>query len=139
MEQVSGRREARPSSWAVGFTFFAAFIMLMIGAFQVIAGLAAIFENEFFVVSQKYAFEVDVSAWGWIHLLIGLVVLSAGFGLFSGAVWARTLGVIMAVISAIANFLFLPFYPVGSILIIVIDVAVIWALTAHGRDIAANE
>jgi hypothetical protein len=139
MEQVSGRPEARPSSWAVGFTFFAAFIMLMIGAFQVIAGLAAIFENEFFVVSQKYAFEVDVSAWGWIHLLIGLVVLSAGFGLFSGAVWARTLGVIIAVISAIANFLFLPFYPVGSILIIVIDVAVIWALTAHGRDIAANE
>jgi hypothetical protein len=139
MEQVSGRRDARPSSWAVGFTFFAAFIMLMIGAFQVIAGLAAIFENEFFVVSQKYAFEVDVSAWGWIHLLIGLVVLSAGFGLFSGAVWARTLGVIIAVISAIANFLFLPFYPVGSILIIVIDVAVIWALTAHGRDIAANE
>jgi hypothetical protein len=139
MEQVSGRPEARPSSWAVGFTFFAAFIMLMIGAFQVIAGLAAIFENEFFVVSQKYAFEVDVSAWGWIHLLIGLVVLSAGFGLFSGAVWARTLGVIIAVISAIANFLFLPFYPVGSILIIVIDVTVIWALTAHGRDIAANE
>jgi hypothetical protein len=139
MEQVSGRPEARRSSWAVGFTFFAAFIMLMIGAFQVIAGLAAIFENEFFVVSQKYAFEVDVSAWGWIHLVIGLVVLSAGFGLFSGAVWARTLGVIMAIISAVANFLFLPFYPVGSILIIVIDVTVIWALTAHGRDIAANE
>jgi hypothetical protein len=139
MEQVSGRPEARPSSWAVGFTFFAAFIMLMIGAFQVIAGLAAIFENEFFVVTQRYAFEVDVSAWGWIHLLIGLVVLSAGFGLFSGAVWARTLGVIMAIISAVANFLFLPFYPVGSILIIVIDVTVIWALTAHGRDIAANE
>jgi hypothetical protein len=118
---------------------FAAFMMIMIGAFQVIAGLAAIFENEFFVVSQKYAFEVDVSAWGWIHLLIGLIILSAGFGLYSGAVWARTLGVIMAVISAIANFLFIPYYPVWSILIIVIDVTVIWALTTHGRDITANE
>jgi hypothetical protein len=139
MAQVSGGPGARPSSWAVGFTFFAAFMMIMIGAFQMIAGLAAIFENEFFVVTQKYAFEVDVTAWGWIHLLIGLLLLSAGFGLYSGAVWARTVGVIMAIISAIANFLFLPYYPVWSILMIVIDITVIWALTAHGRDITANE
>lgn len=139
MAQVSRGSGDRPSSWAVGFTMFAAFMMIMIGTFQVIAGLAAIFENEFFVVTQKYAFEVDVSAWGWVHLLLGLIILSAGFGLYSGAVWARTLGVIMATISAIANFLFIPYYPVWSILIIVIDVTVIWALTAHGRDITANE
>lgn len=138
MEQVSGRTDVGRSSWAVGFIFFAAFMMIMAGAFQAIAGLAAIFENEFFVVTQRYAFEFDVSAWGWIHLLIGIVILSAGFGLFSGAVWARSLGVIMAIISAIANFLYLPHYPVGSILIIVIDVAVIWALTAHGRDVAVD-
>jgi hypothetical protein len=122
----------------VGFTFFAAFMMMMIGAFQSIEGLAAIFKNEFFVVSERYAFKVDATTWGWIHLLMGLIILAAGFGLFSGAVWARAIGVSMAVISAIANFLFLPYYPVWSILIIILNVTVIWALTAHGRDVTRD-
>ena len=78
----------------------------------------------------------DVTAWGWIHLIAGIVVLLAGFALFSGAVWARTVGVILALVSAIANFAWLPYYPVWSILIIAVDIAVIWALTVHGRDIA---
>jgi hypothetical protein len=124
------------SAWGVGFTIFAAWIMIIIGIFHAIAGLAAIIENEFFVTTRNYVFEFDVTAWGWIHLIAGLIVLFAGFGLFSGAVWARSVGVIMAAISAIANFAFIPYYPVWSIVIIALNVAVIWALTAHGRDIA---
>jgi hypothetical protein len=70
-----------------------------------------------------------------IHLVAGVIILLAGFGLFSGAVWARTVGVTLAVLSAIANFLTIPYYPLWSILIIALDIFVIWALTAHGRDV----
>jgi hypothetical protein len=126
---------ARPSGWATGFTIFAAWMMIMIGFFQAMAGLAAIIENEFFVATRNYLFEFDVTAWGWIHLIAGIIVGIAGFGLFSGAVWARTIGVIMAVITAIANFGFIPYYPVWSIVIIALCVTVIWALTVHGRDV----
>jgi hypothetical protein len=128
--------DARPvSGTAVGFTIFAAVMMMMIGGFHVIAGLTALFENEFFVVSPNYVFEFDVTTWGWIHLIGGMIVVAAGFGLLNGQVWARSIGVIIAVVSALANFLWLPYYPVWSALIIVVDVLVIWALTVHGRDI----
>lgn len=125
----------RGSGVAVGFTFFAAMMMMMIGAFHAIAGLAGIIENEFFVATPNYIFEFDVSAWGWIHLIVGVVVLLAGISLISGAVWARTVGVTLAVVSAIANFAFIPVSPVWSIVIIALNVTVIWALTARGRDV----
>ena len=129
--------EARSRSGAaVGFTYFAAIVMFMVGTFHAIAGFAGILENEFYVATRNYVFEFDATAWGWIHLIAGLVVIFAAAGLFSGAVWARTVGVTMAVISAIANFGFIPYYPVWSIVIIALDIAVIWALTAHGRDVA---
>jgi hypothetical protein len=132
--------EARSRSGAaVGFTYFAALIMIMVGTFHAIMGFAGILENEFFVVTRNYVFEFDATAWGWIHLIAGLVVVFAAVGLFNGSVWARTVGVTMAVISAIANFGFIPYYPVWSIVIIALDVAVIWALTAHGRDISASQ
>jgi hypothetical protein len=133
-----GMAERTPKRWsgaAVGFTVFAALMMIVIGAFHAMSGLVGIIENEFFVATPNYIFEFDVTTWGWIHLILGIVVLIAGISLFSGAVWARTFGVFLAVLSAIANFAFIPYYPVWSIVIIALDVAVIWALTAHGRDI----
>lgn len=127
--------ETHPSSWAIGFTGFAAFMLIIVGFFQIIAGIAAISNNAYFVVSADYIFKFSVATWGWIHLIAGIVVLLAGLGLFTGAMWARVIGVIVAVLSIIANFMFLPYFPVMSILIIAVDVAVVWALTAHGRDI----
>jgi hypothetical protein len=133
---TSTERQAPPTSdWAVGFTIFAAFMMILIGAFQSIQALAALFENEFFVATRNYVYEFDLTAWGWTHLIVGVILIACGIGLFSGSVWARTVGVIVAVLSGLANFLFLPYYPVWSILIIALDVTVIWALTAHGRDV----
>ena len=108
---------------------FAGVIMITVGIFQVIAGLAAIFEDEFFVVSPNYVFEVDTTTWGWIHLLLGLVVAFAGYALFAAKTWARVVGVTLATLSAIANFFFIPFYPFWAIVIIALDVWVIWALT----------
>lgn len=124
-------------SWAaVGVTMFAALMMMLIGVFHAIAGLAGIFENEFYAVTPNYVFEFDVTAWGWIHLIWGIIVIVAGFSLLGGAVWARTIGVALASLSALANFAFIPYHPVWSFVIIALDVAVIWALTVHGRDIA---
>ena len=118
----------RPSGWAIGFVVFAAVMMVLVGTFQVIAGVAAIFEDEFFVVGPNYVYDVDVTAWGWIHLILGVVIFLAGIALFTGAVWARIIGVVLAGLSMIANFIWLPYYPVWSIVVIAIDIAVIWAL-----------
>ena len=130
-------QEREPSGWAIGWITFAAFMMIMIGAFHVIAGLVAIIDDNFYVVGKAYVFQFDTTTWGWIHLLLGIVVGLAGISLFSGAIWARTVGVIMALISAIAAFAWLPYYPVWGIIIIAMAVSVMWALTAHGRDLQA--
>lgn len=127
--------DKQPSGWAVGWTAFAAITMIMAAIFWAISGLVALFNSEFYVVTQRWIFEFDVSTWGWIHLIIGIIVGFAGFFLFKGAVWARTVGVIIAVISGIVAFTWLPYYPIWAIIYIVVSVAIIWALTVHGRDI----
>jgi hypothetical protein len=128
-----------PSGWAVGWIAFAGVMMLIQGVWWVIAGLVALFNDEFFVVTPEYILQFDATTWGWIHLLVGLLVLGAGAAVFSGAVWARTVGVIMAIIAALVAFAWLPWYPLWATLLIVISVSVIWALTAHGRDVTALE
>jgi hypothetical protein len=131
----AGRAGEATSGWAVGFILFAAIMMIMAGIFQAIAGLVAIFENEFYVATRNYLFQFDATSWGWIHLILGLIVAFAGWGLLSGRTWARVVGITLAVLSATANFLFIPYYPFWSLLIITLDVFVIWAIAAHGRDI----
>ncbi len=126
----------RSSSAAVGWTMFAGVMMILIGSFHAIAGLSGILKDNFYAVTPNYLFEFDSTTWGWIHLLGGIIVVLAGLFVFKGAVWARAVGVLVAAISALANFAWIPIYPLWSIVIIAIDVAVIWALTIHGRDIA---
>jgi hypothetical protein len=120
-------------AWAMGAILFAAVMMMMSGAFQAMTGLVALFENEFYVTTPNYLFQFDATTWGWIHLLIGAVVVLAGFGVMRGNLAARILGIALAVVSAIANFMFIPYYPFWSIAIIALDVFVIWALAAHGH------
>jgi len=139
-EQTPGygsRVREEPPGWAMGFIVFAAVMMMMTGVFQALAGLAAIFENEFYVAARNYLYEVDVTAWGWIHLILGVVVALAGFALLSGATWARVVGITLAALSAIANFLFIPYYPFWSLLIIALDVFIIWALAVYGGRVRA--
>ena len=114
---------------------FAAIVMMVAGVFQAIEGLIALFKDTFYVVGQEWIFSFDVTTWGWIHLVVGLVVAVAGYFVLTGAVWARAVGVGVAALSALLNFVWLPYYPVYSLLIITLDVLVIWALTAHGRDV----
>jgi len=126
----------QPSGWAVGVTAFAGIVMFLLGGLWIIAGIVAIVNDDFYVVTQEWIFEFSTTAWGWTHLILGIVVVLAAGGLFSGAVWARTVGVILAVISALVAFAWLPYYPVWAILILSVAVVTIWALTIHGRDIA---
>jgi hypothetical protein len=110
--------------------------MIMVGIWQALEGLIGIFENEFYVATRNYLFQFDATTWGWIHLILGLLVAFAGWGLLSGQTWARVVAIILAVLSAIANFLWLPYYPFWALLIIAVDVFVIWAIAAHGREAA---
>ncbi|NUU19682.1 hypothetical protein HP550_20765 [Cellulomonas humilata] len=123
------------SGFAVGVTVFAATMLMVTGAFQVMQGLVAIFDDTFYVVGQEWIFSFDVTTWGWIHTIVGVVVVLAGIFVLGGAVWARTVGVIVACVSAVVTFAWLPYYPVWSVVIIAIDVLVVWALTVHGRDV----
>ena len=120
------------SGWAVGGITFAGVIMILVGSFQTIAGLVAIIDDDFYVVAQNYTFDVDTTAWGWIHLLLGILILLAGFALFAGSAWAAVTAVVLAVLSAIANFFFIPYYPFWSLLMIALAVWVIWSLTRPG-------
>ena len=128
--------QQEPSGWAIGWTFFAAFMMILVGGFQMIAGFAAILNDDRFVATEDLVFKFSTNQWGWIHLILGLVILLAGLALFKGAVWARTVGVIMAVLAGLSAFAYIPIYPVWGIMIGAVAIAVIWALTAHGRDVA---
>ncbi|WP_198679168.1 DUF7144 family membrane protein [Thermomonospora amylolytica] len=126
------------SAWAVGFAFFAACVMVLSGVFGAIAGFAAILENQVYTFRGDYVFRWDLTTWGWIHLLVGIFVAAAGFAVFTGQMWARTVGIVLAGLSAVVNFMFLPYYPVWSLLIIALDIVVIWALTVYSRQAAES-
>ena len=120
------------SGWAIGGLTFAATMLVLIGIFQVIAGLVAIFNDDFYVLTQNYTFDLDTSGWGWIHLIIGIAVILVGYFLYAGATWAGVTAIVLAVLSAVSNFFFIPYYPFWSILVIALAVWVIWALTRPG-------
>ncbi len=126
------------SGVAVGFTYFAAIMMMLSGGFEILQGLSAIIKKNLYVVNKDYIYKINVNGWGWIHLILGVIVLLAGIALLGGALWARIVGIAMAALIAIANFLWLPYYPVWAIVLIALNVVVIWALAAHGRDVAAD-
>jgi len=124
------------SGWATGWASFAGIMLIVVGFFHAFVGLVAIVDDTFYVVGRQWVFEFDVTAWGWIHLIGGAIVVASGFGIFTGNVAARTVGVAVATVSALVNFAWLPYYPVWSVLMIALAIAVIWSLTVHGRDIA---
>ncbi|MFC7528676.1 hypothetical protein [Actinoplanes sp. GCM10030250] len=124
-----------PTGW-VGMVVFAGVMLLMLGSFQAIEGFVALFRDDFYVTTNNgLVIPMDFSAWGWTHLTIGLITALAGFGVLYGKMWARVVGIVIAVISALANLAFLPAYPIWSTIVIAIDVLVIYALTAHGREV----
>jgi hypothetical protein len=128
----SSRDVPEVSGWAVGGITFAGTMLIMIGIFQVIAGLVALFNDEFFVLTENYTFDLDVSAWGWIHLVLGVALVLTGYFLYAGAPWAGVAALVLAVLVAIQNFFFIPYYPFWSIVVIALACWVIWSLTRPG-------
>ncbi|WP_432937022.1 DUF7144 family membrane protein [Kribbella sp. CA-253562] len=130
-----GVQPTRMTGW-VGWIAFAGVMMTLLGTFHVMQGLVALFKDEYFLVGQsELTIHIDYTAWGWIHIVGGLVVAAAGFALFAGKVWARVVGVVVAMVSAIVNAGFLAAYPIWSVTMIAIDLLVIWALTVHGHEV----
>ena len=120
------------SGWAAGGIAFAATMAVLVGTFQILQGLVAVLNDDFFVITRNYTFDLDTSAWGWIHMIIGVVMLGIGFGLYTRALWAVIGGIGIAMLSALANFFFIPYYPIWALLLIAIDAWIIWSLTRPG-------
>jgi uncharacterized membrane protein len=132
MSDPQNRSDQPLSGWAVGGVGFAACMLVLIGAFQIVDGLAAIIDDEFFVVGKHYAFDLDTTIWGWIHLVLGILLVLTGFSLFGRRTWAGVAALCLVLLSAFMNFFFIPYYPLWSILVIALDVWVVWSLTRPG-------
>ncbi|HET6668325.1 MAG TPA: hypothetical protein VFG98_13695 [Intrasporangium sp.] len=136
-EDERRRRHPEPTGWT-GWIAFAGLMMIMLGAFHAIAGLVGLFKDEYFLVGKDgLVVTLDYTAWGWVHLILGVVVGLAGAGLLAGQTWARVVAVILALISAVVNLGFLSAYPIWSAIMIAVDILVIYAVTAHGREMQA--
>jgi hypothetical protein len=131
-QQTYGRDTER-TGWT-GWISFAGVMLILAGSLGLIFGIIAAVNDKWVVFGNRGAVSLDISTWGWIHIIVGAIVLLAGFGVFTGNILARIIGVLVALASLILNFLWLPVYPVWSVIIITIDVLVIWALTAHGSE-----
>jgi hypothetical protein len=128
-------RVSRTNPWATGFALTAGVFMVVSGVSQALVGIAAIANDEVYLPVDGYTYGVDLTAWGWIHLVFGIVVLLTGFAVVRGRDWARAVGIGLVSLSMIANFLFIPYYPLWSLLLIALDAVVIWALAAtSGRQ-----
>jgi hypothetical protein len=120
------------SAWVM----FAGVIMAILGAFHVIDGLTAIFNDEYYVVGKSgLVLELDFTAWGWAHVVLGVLLFVAALSLLSGHMYGRIAGVTVATLSAIVNLTFLAAYPVWSVIMIAMDIIVIYAIVVHGREL----
>ncbi len=132
--QVQPTGPDQPTGW-VGWVLFAGIMLFMVGTFQAIAGLVALFNHDYYLVTaSKLVVHMNFTAWGWIHLVLGVVALFAGYGVMVGQMWARVFGIAVAFLSAVANLMFIGAYPVWGAIMITVDVLVIYALAVHGRE-----
>jgi hypothetical protein len=128
---TASRADTGSSGWAGGLSAFAGALMILIGFFQFFEGLAAVIKDQYYVLGPHYAYKIDTTAWGWIHLVWGVILFAAGIGVLAGRTWARLVGITVALISAFMQFLYIPYYPLWSVLIIALDIACIWALATY--------
>jgi len=130
--------ESEISGW-VGWIVFAGTMMMILGVFHMFEGLIALFRHSYIAFpTSGLTVQVSYAQWGWLQLLAGVVVFLAGLGLFTGRLWARTLGVIVVSISAMVNFAWANIYPFWSLTLLAVDFLVLYAIIAHGSEMKAN-
>lgn len=125
---VTDDREA--TGWAGGLVMFAGILMVVAGIWHALAGIAALVNDKLYISTPDYVYSLDLTGWGWAHLVLGGLVALTGGAVLRGLMWGRIAGIALVVLSLVANFLFIPWYPIWSLVIIALDVAVIWALAA---------
>jgi hypothetical protein len=125
--ETSGAKE----NWAAGAVAAAGILLLMAGAWQILMALSALVNDKLFVVGVEYLWKFDLTAWGWIHLVLGALLILTGIFVLRGAAWAAFTGILLAGLSALANFMWLPYQPIWGIVIIALDVLIIWALATR--------
>ncbi|WP_456825415.1 DUF7144 family membrane protein [Cellulomonas sp. P5_E12] len=125
----------RVTAW-VGWVWFAAFAILVAGLLNVVSGLVAIFSPKTVLSWTRDGIAVvDVSTWGWVHLVLGVLLVLAGFALFAGSWWARLVAAVLVIINLVAQFVSLPITPWWSLVVIALDLVILWALTVHGDEV----
>jgi hypothetical protein len=117
-----------PPSVALTTSGFAGTMLIMVSLFQILQGIAAVAQDTVYLTGVEYVYRLDMTSWGWIHIVVGAVVLATGIGVFTGRAWAYLTGIVLATLSSIANFAFLPYFPIWSGIVIALNVAVIWSL-----------
>ena len=122
----TSQRESSDASY--GVSIFAGVLLATVASFEILQGFSAVLNDDVFVSGLNYVYEIDVTAWGWYHLFMGAVGLAAGIGILKGQVWANSVGIGFAVVSALGQFAFMPYYPFWSLAIIAMNILVIWAL-----------
>ncbi|MBZ5738222.1 DUF7144 family membrane protein [Nocardioides mangrovi] len=127
---MSHQPSATSRAWAEGIGIFAGAALLTVGLFQVLEGISAIAKDDVFVRTSNYVFEFDLTTWGWIHLVVGVVIVLVGGAILAGQPWAFVAGIVLAIVSALMNFVWLPYYPLWAVIVIAFDIAVIWALSS---------
>ena len=126
-------RSNNVTGW-VGWVYFAAFMLIAIGFFQTILGFTALLNDQWLVKAGGNLLLLDYTTWGWVHLILGIVSMVVGTGLFNGSTWARIIAIILVMFNFLAQFAFVSVYPLWSIIIMVVDVLVLYALTVHGAE-----
>lgn len=119
------------SFWATGGTVFAGVVLLVDGLLNILKGITAIASNDIYARVNDYVYHFNLTGWGWALVIVGVLAVTTGLGILTDALWARVVGVFMASVSLIANFLWLPYLPLWALISIGLDAWVIWALTAH--------
>lgn len=127
-------QRSEPTGW-VGWVYFAGALLLALGGLQIIAGLVALFKQDFYVATQSGLIAFNYTTWGWVHLILGVVAMLTAFGLWTGATWARMVAVIATVLVMIDQLAFLSAYPLWSIVGLVISGFVLYAITMHGSEL----
>jgi hypothetical protein len=128
---------SKPSPWT-GWIGFAGIVMVVTGAFTVIEGMVALFDHDYYVVGPENVLVLDLTGWGWTHLVIGVLIALAGTGLWTGAAWARVVAVVFSAINAVVQVGFVAVQPVWSTIVIALCVVVIWAIVVHGTEMAGD-
>jgi hypothetical protein len=128
---------AAESRWATGWTAVAAVLMILGGIMAIFQGISALAGDDVFVATENFTYEFSLTGWGWLHLALGILVALAGLALFTGALWARAVGIVLAGLGMVANFVWLPHAPVWAIVLIIVHGFIIWALCVPRREAQA--